>query len=278
MIIMSKKFSVLMSVYYKEKPLYLSQSIESVLNQTIKPSEIIIIKDGPLTNELDEVINYFVNHNKNLFKIISINQNKGLGNALNIGINNCSNEIIARMDSDDICLPDRFELQLHEFEINKELSICSGYIYEFENNVKNVLSVKKVPILHDEILKYSKKRNPFNHMAVMYKRSKVIEAGNYVEISLAEDYYLWVRMLSNCCIAKNIDKPLVYVRGGKSMISRRGGINYAIKIINLQKLLYDMKYIKLHEFVINCTIRITVSIIPHSLRELFYRKFLRKIL
>lgn len=272
----SNKFSVLMSVYDKENPIFFSKSIESVLNQTIMPSEIVIVKDGYLNSELNDVINYFSNKYINTFKIVSIDENLGLGNALNVGIKNCSNELVARMDSDDICLPNRFELQIHEFEVDSELSICSGHILEFEDDIENVLSIRKVPISNNEIIKYSKKRNPFNHMAVMYKKSRVIEAGNYIEINLAEDYYLWVRMISSCCKAKNINKPLVYVRVGKSMIKRRGGLNYALKIIKLQKLFYNMGYIKSYEFLINCTIRIVISIIPNRLRELFYRKILRK--
>lgn len=270
------KFSVLMSTYNKENPEYLMQSIESIINQTIKPSEIVIVKDGPLNNNLNLIIDFYKTNYEDLFKIISIDENAGLGNALNIGIRNCSNELIARMDTDDICLSNRFELQIREFEKDSELSICSGYILEFEDNIEKICSIRKVPISYNEILKYSKKRNPFNHMAVMYKKSKVIEAGNYVDISLAEDYYLWVRMLMNGCKAINIDKPLVYVRGGKSMIIRRGGLSYAIKIVKLQKLFYELKYIKMYELIINCLVRITVSIVPNFIREIFYRKILRR--
>lgn len=272
----STKFSVLMSTYIKENPEYLNQSIKSILTQTIRPSEIVIIKDGALTDSLNLILDSYKNEFKDLFKIVSIEKNVGLGNALNVGIKNCSNELIARMDSDDICLPRRFELQINEFKKDSELSICSGYILEFEHDVNKIYSVKKVPITYEEIIKSSKKRNPFNHMAVMYKKSKVIEAGNYVDVSLAEDYYLWARMIMNGCKAININKPLVYVRGGKSMINRRGGLSYALKIVKLQILFYKMGFIKIYQLIINCIIRIIISLLPSCTRELFYRKFLRR--
>jgi len=264
-----------MSIYEKENPAHLRESLNSIINQTLKPSEIVLVKDGPVGDWLDEVIDNFDFNNKELLKIISLAKNVGLGNALNIGLLNCSNELVARMDSDDICLPNRFELQVQEFMQDSKLVICSGYILEFEDNVNNILGTKKVPIANSEILKYSKYRNPFNHMAIMYKKSKVIEVGNYIDVSLAEDYYLWVRMLSKGYKAINIDKPLVYARAGKTMIKRRGGLAYAKKIVNLQKLFYKMNYISYFQFIMNCTIRIIISIIPSGLRKTFYKNILR---
>lgn len=271
----STKFSVLMSTFIKDDPEYLSQSISSILNQTLKPSEIVIVKDGPLNDKLNLIIDSYKKNYKDLFKIVDIDKNAGLGNALNIGLINCSNELVARMDSDDICLPNRFELQVQEFVQDPELVISSGYILEFEDNINNILGTKRVPITNSEIVHYSKYRNPFNHMAIMYKKSKVIEVGNYIDVSLAEDYYLWVRMLSNGFKAKNISKPLVYARTGKNMIKRRGGLTYANKIINLQKLLYKMHYINFFQFIMNCAIRITISIVPSGIRKIFYKNILR---
>ena len=210
-------FSVLMSIYKKEKPEYFSLCMKSLFEQSIIPTEIVIVKDGPLTEELDNIIDEYINKYPNILKTVPLEINQGLGKALAIGVENCSHELIARMDTDDICAPDRFEIQLKEFEKNTDLDILGSCIIEFESTPNNVLSERNVPLEHNDIYNFARKRNPFNHMTVMYKKSKVLEAGNYQPPNGFEDYYLWARMLVNGCKAKNISKPLVYARTGLDM-------------------------------------------------------------
>ena len=191
------QFSVLMSVYYKEKPDYLRDCLSSILNQSVLPSEIVIIKDCPLTEQLEEVLKEFITLNPELYKVIKLEENVGLGKALAIGVKSCTHELIARMDTDDIARNDRFEKQIKEFINDENLDIVGSNILEFDKTIENIIARRIVPSTHQEIVKYSKRRNPFNHMTVMYKKTSVLNAGNYrlVHGLGYEDYDLWVRML-----------------------------------------------------------------------------------
>ena len=269
-------YSVLMSVYYKEKAEYLCQAIDSMLNQTIPPDDFVLVCDGPLTKELDGEIVRYKREYPNLFQIIRLKTNQGLGNALNIGLGYCKNELVARMDSDDISIKSRCDVQLQMFARASDLAICGGSIAEFDGSISNVTGIRKVPKDNKDIVLYAKKRNPFNHVTVMFRKSEVERAGNYVEISLAEDYYLWVRMIQKNMKMGNTDKVLVLVRTGKQMLRRRGGIEYIKKICTLQKLFYERKFISKKEYLINCVIRVVAGCIPLYMRRFLYYKVLRE--
>ena len=219
------KFSVLMSVYKKDIPEYLNQAIESVLNQTIKPSEIVIVVDGPVSIELKDILEKYKGE-YDIFKIIYLKENQGLGDALRIGMKYCTYNIVARMDSDDISVSNRFENQIREFETDKNLDIVGGQIYEFIDNKENIICSRNVPLENNDIYKYAKKRCPFNHMTVMFKKDSVLKCGGYLHWYNNEDYYLWIRMIENNAKLKNIPEYLVNVRVGKEMYQRRGGIQY----------------------------------------------------
>lgn len=270
------KFSVLMSVYYKENYKYLQQSLESIVNQTCTPNEIVIVKDGKLTDELNNTIESFQRDYKNLFKIVELEENVGLGKALNIGVKNCRYQLIARMDTDDIARLDRFEKQLQIFNENNDIDIVGTCIDEYDDKMENRLSYRKVPETHREILTYSKKRNPFNHMTVMYKKTSVINAGNYKDFMWNEDYYLWIRMLKEGYKGYNIQEPLVLARTGEGMFERRGGYKYAIIDFKLQKELLKMGYTNIYQFIRNTIIRCSIRILPNSFRKNIYLKLLRK--
>ncbi|WP_214744404.1 glycosyltransferase [Exiguobacterium sp. s189] len=271
----NKRYSVLMSVYYKEKPIYLKESLESMLNQTIKPDEIVLVKDGPLTNELEQVINNYV-HNSRL-KVISIEKNVGLGRALNIGLENCSNEIIARMDTDDIAILDRCEKQLKILETNKEISVVGSGITEFIINPDNIIAYKEVKSTNGEIIKNMKFRNPINHPSVMFKKKDVMDVGGYKHFELNEDYFLWIRMSRKGYKFYNINEPLVKMRITNETYLRRGGIKY----FKTQKKLFDYmlknRMINIFEYLFNNCIRFILRVlIPNNIRKIIYLKILRK--
>lgn len=272
---MNQNYSVLMSVYKKENPKFLKMAIESMLNQSTPTNDFVLVCDGPLTQELNFVINEFVTQYKQLFHVLRLPVNMGLGNALNSGIFACKNSLIARMDSDDISLPKRCEMQLNQFQKDSQLALCSGYIAEFENEIQHIKTIRQVPTAHEDILKYAKKRNPMNHMAIMYRKDAVLNSGNYIEVNMAEDYYLWIRMLQKGYKASNIDSLLVYVRTGNGMYKRRGGWKYVKNIYHLEKMLFNSNFISYPEFLRNCSIRISVGLIPSKAREYFYQKKLR---
>lgn len=273
MFMQEKKYSVLMSIYYKEDPNYFRESVISMLEQTVKPDEIIIVKDGPLTPELDSVIKEF--NDESIIKIISLPQNKGLGEALNIGMKHCNNDIIARMDTDDISRKDRCEKQLAMFLKNKSLSIVSSSVAEFDETPDKINAVKRLPVCHQAIVKYAKVRNPFNHPAVMYKKSEVEKAGGYKHFNLFEDYYLWARMIQNGAICANIEEPLLFMRANANMFKRRGGCKYFKAIISFKWHLKKIGFFSIKDFIISSFSQGIVSLLPNKLRIFIYQSFLR---
>ncbi len=266
-------FTVLLSIYKKEQPTYLKQSFDSLFTQTLLPSEIILVKDGLLTSELDCIIAEYVQKYPTI-KVIPLEQNRGLGKALNEGLKYCSYNLVARMDTDDIAKPDRFEKQLQIFKEHPEIDVCSSWIEEFDENINNILSIKKLPEHHQEIVHYAKHRCPVNHPVVMYKKDAVLRAGGYE--GFPEDYRLWIKMLMNESKFYNIQESLLYFRFSKDMIKRRGGWKYAIDDLKSQVSFYKMGFFSLPTLLYNIIIRITVRLIPNSLRATIYKKFLRK--
>ena len=271
----TNKFSVLMSVYEKDKVEYLKQALDSVLNQTVKPDEVILVKDGPLSDELNRCIHSY-DKNAATLKVVSLEKNRGLGIALRIGMEHCSNELIARMDSDDICVPDRFERQLKAFENNPDISMVGGYIEEFTESPDKPVGIRKVPESDKDIQKYMRKRCPFNHVSVMLKKSEVLKAGGYLEWHYNEDYYLWIRMMLEECKFYNIPEVLVHVRVGKDMYQRRGGINYFRSEAKLQSYMYQQETISIFEYFYNVAVRFVIQILmSNKIRGWFFRKFAR---
>lgn len=269
------KFSVSMSVYKLDNPDWLETAIESILNSTVKPDEIVLVVDGPVGGELDVLISKY--EENPIFKVIRLEENQGLGNALRIAIENCSNELIARMDSDDINLPNRFEEQLKYFEENENLDVLSGDITEFIDTEDNIVGRRCVPKTNEEIKEYMKTRCALNHVATMYKKSAVLQAGNYMDWFCNEDYYLWVRMLENGCTFGNTGTDLVNVRVGNEMYNRRGGMAYFKSEANLQKYMLDKKIINFKTYLINVLKRLIVQVLlPNKLRGWVFKKFARE--
>ena len=266
-----------MSVYKKEKPEYLKTAIDSMLFQTMIPDEIVIVKDGNLTPELDMVLEKYLNDQPEHFNIVGYEKNRGLGLALNYGLGKCKNQIVARMDTDDIALPDRCEKQLKMFEENKELEIVGGDIAEFVDVPTNIIAYRRVPTTDKSIKDYMKIRCPFNHMAVMFKKAAVIKAGNYQDWYCNEDYYLWIRMLEAKCVFSNIGDVLVNVRVGADTYSRRGGKEYFTSEIKLQKYMLDNNIIGYLRYILNVSKRVIIQrIFPNRIRFWVFRKFARE--
>lgn len=265
--------SVLLSVYNKETPSNLKEALNSIINQTYKASEYVIVKDGPLNSSLEMVLDNFYNNNTNV-KIVSLPINQGLGKALNKGLAYCSCNLVARMDTDDIAKPNRFEEQIKIFEKNPEIDVCSSWIEEFKDTPNNIISIKKLPENHEDIIRYAKHRCPINHPSVMFKKEIVLRVGGYE--GFPEDYYLWVKMLMNGAKFYNIQKSLLYFRFSDNVIKRRGGIKYAINDFKSQMKFYQIGFISIYTFLYNIIIRITIRLTPNFVRLYFYKNILRK--
>lgn len=270
------KFSVLISVYEKENHHYFKQALDSILvNQSIIPNELVIVKDGPLTKQLEDVIEAYHERFSSIIKVIQLDTNSGLGEALRIGLEECSFEIVARMDSDDINHYLRFEKQLKFFEKNLEIDLVGTNIAEFFDTLDNIKFIRKVPTTNYEIKKMAKRRNPINHVSVMFKKSAVIESGSYEHLFFLEDYYLWIRLIARGFNLANIDEALVYVRTGEDMFKRRSNPEYIKSWFKLQKKMKEYQLINGVDFLINM-IYISVFIYIHpKLKEYIYRWFLR---
>lgn len=266
------EFSVLMSVYKKDNPIWLKEAIESILAQTVKPSEIIVVCDGPLTKELENVLTQYSD------KIIlhRLAKNSGLGEALKQGVEKCSCPLIARMDSDDISLPDRFEKQLTYFQEHSDTAVLGGWIQEIDGKDLTPVAIRQVPLTDKEIKKFIKTRSPFNHVTVMFIKNVVMEAGNYQSFHFIEDYYLWARLAAKGYKMANLPEILLNVRVDKAMYGRRGGLKYFKSNYAMSKKLYELGLISLPTHLFNMVVRFCVQVLmPNSVRSYFYRKFLR---
>ena len=270
-----KKYSVLMSVYAKEKPEFLRESMLSMYEQTIPTDDFVLICDGPLNDGLDKVIDEMQKKFGKKLRIFRFEKNQGLGLALKFGVEKCKNELIARMDSDDVAAKDRIEKQLKVFDKN-EFSVVGGYVAEFESSVKNAKSIRRVPERNEEILKFGKMRNPINHPTAMFKKEDVLAVGNYQNVRYCQDYFLWVELLAKGYKFYNIQEVLVYMREDKNTFKRRSGKLY----FNIQKrLLKRMKGLKLissFEYSKFISIRFCQAFMPNFLRQAIFTKFMRE--
>ena len=216
------EYSVLMSIYIKDKAEYVDCAIKSMLNQTHKPEQYVIVEDGEISYDVQQVLNNYSKNYPDLFTRVKLKNNKGLASALNEGLTYCRNELVARMDSDDISLPDRCEKEVKLFEKNNRLIICGTNIDEFYENIDNITTSRIVPEKYDDILKFSKKRMPFNHPTVMYRKSFVLEFGGYdPKLRRKEDFDLFSKMLVGGCYVQNISESLLYYRADEGNYMRR---------------------------------------------------------
>jgi len=265
-------FSVLISVYRKEHADNFEQCLESLAAQTVPAAEIVIVKDGTLTDELEKILAAW--ESRLPLKIVGYEENKGLAYALNYGLGFVTNELVARMDSDDICVNDRFEKQMRCFEDNADISVASGFISEFENDPFQIHSIRILPLRNEDIVRYAKRRSPFNHMAVMYKKSAVEQCGMY-QASRLEDYDLWLNMLDHGYKAMNIPVILVNVRTGNDMVGRRHGLKYALSEHAVFKKYYQSKFLSLGDYLYLCTSRLPVRLLPKFILKFIYKVVLR---
>ena len=268
-------YSVLMSVYSLEQPAFLSLSIESMIAQSVPPHEIVLVKDGPLTEELDAVIEEKVSAHPELIKIVPLPVNGGLGNALNEGMKACSCDIIARMDSDDISCEDRMEKQLSYLIAHPETDILSCAIREFDGTTDNVTSVRRLPETDADIKRFALTRCPFNHMAVVYRRSKVEEAGMYrTDLRRVEDHDLWMRMIRKGAVCANLTEELVYARCGDAMHKKRHGMENAKALYAFYKEIYTLGEITFFHFLYDVIFACGLQLMPAWLHKICY-KFIR---
>jgi len=272
-----KQFSVAMSVYKNDSPEYFDIALSSITTeQTVKPDEIVLVVDGPISDGVNAVIAKYEALYSDMFQVVRLEKNGGLGNALKLAVEKANHELIARMDSDDIALPTRFEQQLVFFDQNSDLDIVGGDITEFIGEADNIVGKRVVPQNDTDIKTYMKNRCAMNHVTVMYKKSAVLKVGNYIDWFWNEDYYLWIRMQQSGCRFANTGTVLVNVRSGADMYQRRGGKKYFQSEKGLQDYMLEHKMISRSKYLMNVLKRWIVQVaLPNSVRGWVFRTFAR---
>lgn len=270
------EFSVLMSVYKKEKPQFLDQALSSIENQTVIPAEIILVEDGGIPIALQKVVDKHRIIFTNDFKVVKSVYNQGLGASLRLGTKFVSTNWIARMDSDDISVPNRFELQLNEIMKNPNLAVVGGQIQEFAGDPSNIIGYRRVPDSESVLRSFMKWRSPFNHPSVMLNKVILQKVGGYVPYGNLEDYYLWARIIVNNYHVKNINQILVKMRVDEGMYQRRGKLSNIRYFYRLRNYLYKHNLLDWREKILGDLIMTMNILIPGWLRKYIYQHVLHK--
>lgn len=269
------KFTATIGCYKNDNPKDFETAFLSIHNQTVRPDEIIITVDGPIPQELDEIVSRFERQYQAV--VLRGEHNRGQGIVHAEAVSLAKYDWIAIMDADDISVPDRFEKQLSVVAEHPEISIIGGQIEEFIDTPCTNVGIRSVPLENEEIKAFLKKRCPFNQMTILLRKDAVLSAGNYQDWHYDEDYYLYCRMFLNDAIFCNLPDILVSVRVGKEMYKRRGGWKYFKSEAKLQRWMLKHKIIALPRYCVNVLIRLCVQVLmPNWLRGLVFQKFFRK--
>lgn len=270
------EFSVLIPVCNKEKPENLKEAIKSIIYQTKKPNQIVVVEDGELSKELNEIIEIFKKQYPEMIDILNLPKQTSLGRVLNEGIKICKNEYIARMDSDDIARKDRFEKQLRYLREHPDIDVLGGYIEEYDESMKKATSLREVPLTKQEIYKKISKQSPFNHSTTILKKESLLVIGGYNDCQL-EDYDLWIRMRVKNMKMANLPDILVDYRTSLNMYKRRTGLKYLKGILKIEKLLLKNKLINRFKYYKNILERTVLAFVPAKIKMFLYPKVIRKV-
>lgn len=269
------KFSVSMCVYGKDNPEWFKVAVDSILNQTVVPHEVVLVVDGPVPEDLDSLIEEYAKIES--FRVIRLEKNMGHGEARRIGLDACSYELVALMDADDISVPNRFEKQLGVFAKDESLAIVGGNITEFIGVPENVVAGRIVPAIDEEIKAYMKKRCPMNQVTVMFRKDLVDSVGGYIDWYCEEDYYLWIRLALAGMRFANLQDNLVNVRIGADMYHRRGGMKYFKSEEKLQRYMLSHKVIGFGTYLSNVGQRLILQVLlPNKIRGWVFQNLARK--
>lgn len=267
--------SVVMSVYKNDDIAFFEEAVESILDQSYLPIEIIIVVDGAVSEEINKLLVSY--ENEKLFRIIRLLENKGLANALNVGIAEAKGNYIARMDSDDICFEDRFKKQI-DFIVKENLDIVGGQIIEFGKNIEDVVSFRKVPLEHSKMINFMKTRSPFSHPTILFRREVFFDLDGYDVSIFPEDYDFFIRAYLKGFKFGNIDENVLWFRLGEDRskaIKRRWGISYAKKEMKLYRNFLKLGFYNYQDFIKVVCIKIPLRILPFSIYKFIYFKILR---
>lgn len=264
------KFSVLLSVYHKERPAYLDEALHSIWDgQSLKPDQVVLVSDGPLTEALDSVVARWVEQLGGCLTLMRLPRNLGLAGALNAGLTQCRHDVVARMDTDDIALPERFARQVAFLSAHPEVDVASAWIEERDDSMQTMHCLKKLPATHEELVGFSRTRNPISHPVVIFRKRAVLAVGGYPEV-FPEDYALWSLMMVKGYRFANISEVLLYMRTGDDFIGRRGWQFFKgeVKLLKYQK---SIGFLKWKDYLLNLGLRAAIRLPPAGVRRMLYR-------
>lgn len=271
----SSDVSMLLAVYAGDEPADVDTALESVFWQTHQPTEVVLVQDGPVGEELTAVIEDWTQEYPEIIRTVELAENQGLGRALQAGIKHCSCELVARMDADDISVPSRLEKQVAFMNAHPDVDVVGGHIAEFSDDPEQIDAVRTVPTDPETAAESAPYRCPLNHPTVMYRKSTILAAGGYGDRRSMQDHELWIRLLDHGYTLTNLDDVLVKARAGADLYDRRGGIDYAKTEFLLYYEFLQSGYISLRTFLINVLSRIPVRLAPRPVRGFIYNNLLR---
>lgn len=269
-------YSVLMSVYHKADPAFFDAALASLVNQTVRSDDIVIVCDGPLTAELDGVLERYQEQYPALFNVVRLEQNVGIGEAANAGLAHCKNDLIAKLDADDIAVPRRCEWQLNRFAQCPELTVLGGYIAEFDQDPDHPTTIREVPLTNENIRAFARRRQPFNNTTVMYRRSAVLQVGGYNKMRRCEDFDLYTRLLCAKYYCENLSEVLVQVRVDQDALARRASLSTLKGCMDSRWRAYKLGYASLWDVAVCVGGELFITLCPAGVQRWIYRRFLRK--
>ncbi|WP_270190970.1 glycosyltransferase [Holdemania filiformis] len=269
-------YSVLMTVYKNDNPRWVDLALQSMLEQTVIPSEIVLIEDGPVSEEIESVISKYIAFNSVPIRLYKNDVNIGLGATLKKGVELCRFNYIARMDSDDVSEKTRCEKILKLMVENPKISLAGSDVAEFEGDISNIKAYVRLPQNMEDILRFAKKRVPIRHPSIIFKKDDVLEVGNYKPLLRSQEYDLVIRMLIKGKIISNVNEILLYQRIDDNFYKRRGGLKKGITLAKQRYDFYKYGFYNYFEFLLFASINVGMSIMPNGLRAIIYQKLLRK--
>lgn len=272
---MTPEVSVVLATYGGDDPDALEEALDSILDQTLPPAEVVLVENGPVPSDIESVVETHRQEYPESVSVVEIASNRERGYARRVGVENANHELVAMMDSDDIAVPQRFEAQVKFLSSHPDIDAVGGYIAEFTDDPDDPHAIRRVPLTPEQVADEARFRSPINQMTVMARRDAILDAGNYRGVDPMEDYDLWARMLVNGSKLANIPQVLAKVRGGEAMYARRGGWKNAREDIRLQHQFFKMGFISLPVALVNICIRVPTRLLPNRLRAAIYSRFLR---
>lgn len=265
-------FCILLSVYKNESPSFLDASLNSIWDtQILKPKQIVLVKDGPLTHSLDSVINFWGERLGEILTVVSLKNNVGLGAALNEGIKYCRFELVARMDTDDVAMPERFVKQVKFMQANPDIVASSAQVEEWNSDFTELIGTRKLPLAPSEVIRFAKRRSPLSHPVSIFRKKIVLDVGGYPPLRKAQDFALWSLLLSKGYKLANMPDILLKMRAGDELISRRGWSYYKheIQLYSFQK---RIGFLSTSDYVVNIIGKGILRLAPNFIKTLIYRQ------